>query len=84
MKNPLSIPKPEYDYVGRKPCGCCVAVVAEIPGNEKGTAKWVAGFIRDGLAVERIPHADFHKILPLGCKCEPKPELTAQMSLNIQ
>jgi len=42
-------------YIGRIPaCGCVVAVVVDEPEHAKSTAKDVAGFIRDGLAVERM------------------------------
>jgi len=63
-----ALPKPEFEYVGIKDCGCCVAVVADIPGYEKHTAETVAEFITDGLKVKRIPRTELDDYLPLGCK----------------
>lgn len=80
MKNKPFV-KPTHDYIGRKKCGCVVAAVVDMPGFEKETAKTVAEFIRDGLTIERIALVDFDKILPLGCKCEPKQEQPAQERL---
>ena len=45
----------EFGYIGKKPeCGCIVAVVVDMPGMEKATGRDVAGFIKDGLIVERV------------------------------
>ena len=63
---------PAYDYIGRKSCGCIVAVCADAPGLEKHTAKSIAEFIRDGLTIERIPITELSNYLPIGCKCKAK------------
>lgn len=39
-------------YIGVKPCGCVVGIVTDT--CDKSTADYVAGFIRDGLTVERV------------------------------
>jgi hypothetical protein len=41
-------------YVGRCKCGSVVAAVVDEPGREKQTAKDVAEFIKEGLAVEQM------------------------------
>lgn len=46
--------KQEFAYIGRKPCGCIVAAVVDSPERRKDTAQKVAGFIADGLTVERV------------------------------
>lgn len=65
------LPMPTHDYIGRKPCGCVVAVLADLPSQKQHTARMVAAFIRDGLAVERIALADLARYFPLGCRCTP-------------
>ena len=39
-------------YYATKPCGCTVAAVVDVPGEEKETARIVAGYIRSGYKVE--------------------------------
>ena len=39
-------------YIGRKACGCCVAITTD--SGDKETAKSVVKFIQEGLAVNRI------------------------------
>lgn len=42
-------------YIGRVPgCGCLVAACVDQPDDPKGTARWVADFIKSGLEVERV------------------------------
>ena len=42
-----------YSYIGcRRDCGCIIAAVVDM--GDTDTAKDVAGFIRDGLVVERV------------------------------
>lgn len=41
-------------YVGRCKCGQITAAVVDTPGDEKATAKDVAGFIMGGLSIERM------------------------------
>lgn len=49
--------KPDFEYIAKKrDCGCVVAICADLPGNERETAKDVAAWIRAGLIVERISH----------------------------
>ena len=63
-----------YGYVGRKPCGCIVAAIAEVIGEEKRLAKDVAKLIRGGLTVERVLCEDFRsgKVGPFPCNCKKK------------
>lgn len=49
MKAPV---QPSHSYLGRKKCGCAVAIASDF--GEAHTARMVAGFIRDGLTVERV------------------------------
>ncbi len=52
-------------WVGLKACGCCVAVVVDVPGHEKHTAKTKREFLRDGLSVVRGTWQDWEgKYLP--------------------
>jgi len=48
----MSNEKPTHVYVGRKECGCCVALVTD--GRDKDTGKAVAEFIGEGLTVDRV------------------------------
>ena len=66
--------KPTHDYVARLKCGCIVALVADVPGFEKETAKSVAELIRDGCAVERVERTSqvIQSITAegIGCHCQ--------------
>ena len=55
-------------YVGIKKCGCCVAAVVDVPGEEKQTAKDVAEFIRKGYRVEIHPNEWVRENFK-SCKC---------------
>ena len=68
MPKITAIPRPTHDYIGLTPCGCAVVVIVDVPSAEKITAREVADLIREGLKAKRIPIADLHKYLPLGCK----------------
>ena len=58
-------------YIGRKACGCVVAVQVDTGAD---CAKDICGFIRDGLSIERVPLPFVGK---LGCihKRAPDPNL---------
>ena len=43
--------RPKFVYVGRKSCGCCVALVTDFA--DKLTARSVAEFIESGLTIDR-------------------------------
>ena len=43
-----------FSYIGRKKCGCIVAAVVDDEDSKKATAKVVAKWIREGLAIERV------------------------------
>ncbi len=45
--------QPSHSYLGRKKCGCAVAIVSDC--GDAYTARTVAGFIKDGLTIERVP-----------------------------
>jgi hypothetical protein len=62
------IAKATHVYVGRKPCGCIVAVVVDEPKYPKDTGKDVAAFIRRGYTVERITLEELRG-RKIGCKC---------------
>lgn len=51
-------------YVGRKPCGCVVAVVVD--AQDKQTGKDVGKFIANGLVVERMTEEAFGAVT-VGC-----------------
>lgn len=56
-------------YLGRKRCGCVVAVVVdEGPSNSDYVAEATAEFIRDGLTLERVSIAVARKSLTF-CQC---------------
>jgi hypothetical protein len=44
-------------YVGTLPCGCILAAQVDDPARTKEVAESVAGFIKDGLTIERHPSA---------------------------
>lgn len=51
----MDIHKPKYySYIGREKCGCCTFIIADIPGDEKSTAKEIAKVIKSGRTIERI------------------------------
>lgn len=49
-----------FVYVGRKKCGCAVGIVTDL--GDARTANAVAGFIKDGLAVNRVPWSTYRQI----------------------
>lgn len=50
-------------YVGRKECGCFVAAIVDAPEHRKDTAREVAKWIRQGLAIERMSVEDVRQKL---------------------
>jgi hypothetical protein len=70
------INKPTHSYIGRKLCGCVVAVCVD--AGDTITANEVAEFIKSGLKVERVPFGtpEYEAIINnLGCvhkKSEPQ------------
>lgn len=63
-----------HAYLGRKVCGCVVAITVDDTDNRKWTADAVAEFIRDGLTVDRVTIEDGRKALNF-CQCERQAEL---------
>jgi hypothetical protein len=53
--------KPTHVYIGRKSCGCCVAVTVDL--QDKYTGKSVGEFISGGLMVERITFDDYRNFV---------------------
>ena len=49
-----------HDYIGTAACGCILAVVVDVPGNEKFTAESIAGYVKRGMTINRISHAEFN------------------------
>jgi hypothetical protein len=62
-------------YAAKCPgCGHVVALTLDTPKYRKDTAKVVAAWIADGLAVERIASEEGRKLFN-GCECvQPLPE----------
>lgn len=53
--------KPTHVYIGRRPCGCVVAVVAYAPWMRE-SAEWaVADMIHDGQIVESMTWAEYQE-----------------------
>jgi hypothetical protein len=58
-------------YVARHPCGCICAAAVDKPERKKETAKFVAGLIRKGLAIERLS-CEAVRSSPWSCsRCQP-------------
>jgi hypothetical protein len=64
-------------YITRRPCGCISGACVDLPEYTKdtATAKWVAGWVKQGRPVERITDEE---VRASRWKCEvcrpPKPE----------
>jgi hypothetical protein len=86
-KNPMDkLKNATHAYIGRKACGCVVAV--SVDTMDKETGKSVAEFITDGLTIERVQMRtpEYSEIVSnLGCKCEDKkePVQNEQMVLDL-
>jgi hypothetical protein len=68
--------KPTHEYVATAKCGCVVALIAVIPGEEKETAKEVSSLIRSGCTIELIEReSDNFKqaVKTFGHHCLPVP-----------
>lgn len=52
-------------------CGSMVAIVIDLPGYGKDTARSVAEFIRSGYRVERVTIEEGRNILAF-CRCKPR------------
>ena len=50
----------KFVYIGREHCGCAVGVVTDL--GDKFTADSVAGFIEDGLIVNRASWSAYRQI----------------------
>lgn len=68
--------RPEFSYIGRKPCGCVVAAMVDNPDDAKETAKEVAKWIKLGLTVERVTHEYVRQNFTTNC-----PHAEKQLSL---
>jgi hypothetical protein len=73
--------KPEFAYIGRKPCGCVVAMAVDDPDRKrkKHTGKMVGSWIADGLNIERVRCADAR--LDMTCPHGEQVEETEQARL---
>lgn len=58
-------------YIGRKKCGCVVAICVDEPNDKKFTGKIVAEYIADGMTVEHVELSKGVDMLK-SCKCQPK------------
>lgn len=56
-----------HNYVGCLPCGCGVAIVADMPDYTKDTAKDVAKMIEHGYEVQRLPHKEAGEMFSRHC-----------------
>lgn len=61
-----------YAYIAKAPCGCLVAVSVDSQEHKKDVAKDIAGFIKDGLIIERHPIEEVRK-MDFGHKCKDTP-----------
>jgi hypothetical protein len=68
-----------HAYIGKKPCGCVVACVVDMPDHKKSTADDVAEFIKEGYVVQHI--AIGSGIQMAKCRCEEKKVLMKQVRL---
>lgn len=50
----------KFAYIGRKPCGCVVAVATD--DGDVRTATHVYGFIVDGLTVDHVSWSEYREI----------------------
>ena len=57
-------------YIGRKTCGCLVAAMVDSPDHKQDTAREVAKWVREGLALERVTCA-YVRSAVWGCTHEP-------------
>ncbi len=73
--------KPEFAYIGRKPCGCVVAMAVDDPDrkHKKWTGKEVGSWIAAGLNIERVRFADVR--LDWDCQHPPQVEDAEQRNL---
>lgn len=55
--------RPDFIYIGRASCGCCLALVNDY--GDKSTGKAVAEFIAGGLTVERISWQEYQEKVSL-------------------
>ena len=53
----LKPPTATHDYIGINEHGECVAICVDDPAWKKDTAKTIAGWIKEGRTVQRLPHA---------------------------
>ena len=51
-----------HNYIGTWPCGCILAVICDVPGQSKQTAKDVAELIKGGASVTRVLHSEFREM----------------------
>jgi hypothetical protein len=59
-------------YVGVHACGCVTAVTCPMPGDEKGTALFVADIINRGMNIECTTVGDARSRLAFECPHDPK------------
>lgn len=73
--------KPEFAYIGRKPCGCVVAMMVDDPDrkHKKRTGKEVGSWVADGLNIERVRCVDAR--LDVACPHGEQVEETEQARL---
>lgn len=57
-------------YIGRKKCGCVVAVCADIPGFKREAKAFIVELLNDGYGVERVSDEYAREHLKV-CKCGP-------------
>ena len=50
-------------YIGRKVCGCVVAVIVDSDEHRKDTAREIAAWMRDGLTIERVTVANARELV---------------------
>lgn len=46
--------EPTHAYIGRAKCGCIRGAVVDDPKKPSMVAKWLAGFVKSGYAIEHV------------------------------
>jgi len=79
-----SLPDSEvYCYIGRQPsCGSVVAVTVDTADSKKRTARYIAEWIREGMAIERVSLETFRGLKMQRCTCKDRAKKEGQECLT--
>ena len=67
----------EFAYIARKECGCVVGAIVDSADDKREVARWVAGWIKSGFAVERVTNEYVRQNITFKCPHE-KPKAKSQ------